>query len=159
MDNINACMAMARRLFVRIRYGAAEWFIYGIELDCGDWMPRPLCDVICRAYSVLVFELFRVNCRMFVFWNYLHGYIKRSYRTRLDSDCETRSLRLDKVGNCWFSWRLSQLVGWGYWVVYCAISANRSVEIRLVLFVKYPNYVLSSFFYRSIDCWNSLSLT
>ena len=49
---VNACMAMACWLCVRIRYGAAEWVIYGIKLDCGDWKPRPLCDVICRACSV-----------------------------------------------------------------------------------------------------------
>ena len=37
-----------------------------------------------------------------------------------------------------------------------------SLSSRASLFIKpfkRPNYVLSSFFYRSINCWNSLSLT
>ena len=129
MDNISCMHGNGPPTVCSIRYGAAEWLIYGIELDCGGWMPRPPCYVIYHVCSVciLVCELIRVNCRMFVlYWNNLDGYIKKNYTTRVDSDFETHTddSWLEKGRNSWFSRSSSQLVSWSYWVVYSATRAS-----------------------------------
>ena len=72
---------------------------------------------------------------------------------------ELRRLRCDLIQYYKIFNNLTPLSPSDYFTVHQPSLSSRASSSLLIKPFKRPNYVLSSFFYRSIDCWNSLSLT
>ena len=71
---------------------------------------------------------------------------------------ELRRLRCDLIQYYKIFNNLTSLNHADYFTVHQPSLSSRVSSSILIKPLKRPNYVLSSFFYRSIDCWNSLSL-
>ena len=71
---------------------------------------------------------------------------------------ELRRLRCDLIQYYKIFDNLISLNPVDYFTVHQPSLSSRVSSSILIKPLKRPNYVLSSFFYRSIDCWNSLSI-
>jgi hypothetical protein len=136
-------------------------------------------DIVRKTFTTYIRPILEYNSNV---WNPSHKYlidqlenVQRRFTKRVTSlknytyperlailglePLELRRLRCDLIQYFKIFNNLTSLNPAEYFTVHQPSLSSRASSSILIKPFKCPNYVLSCFFYRSIDCWNSLSLT